>query len=157
MNDQKLLEDVDRAMLRRFKRAITSRKSTMDELSEYTAAVDKIRNRLMTRHKMATAIRVARIRARALAARAAPTRRQPADDSAPDRELESMLAPYGRKRDGTPHSHREFCETLQQAVAEIYGLDFDAIGVAGSTKSPQRADPANESSSPSEPDEGGIR
>lgn len=39
-------------------------------------------------------------------------------------DLEDPAAPYGRRPDGDPYSHAEFCELLDQAVADIYGFDI---------------------------------
>lgn len=50
---------------------------------------------------------------------------RPASSDADPADPECPAAPYGRRPDGNPYSHAEFCELLDQAVADIYGFDIN--------------------------------
>jgi hypothetical protein len=61
-----------------------------------------------------TQLEIARIRAEAVSARRRPDHPQVDDDD--------PLAPWGRKKDGTPYTHEEFRASLNEAIRDIWGL-----------------------------------
>jgi len=80
--------------------------------------------RLARAYALVANVPIARIRADAMTLNAQSRQQAVAkkravhepDNSGPD------PAPYGRKDDGTPWTHEEFCERLDEAVWDIYGV-----------------------------------
>lgn len=65
--------------------------------------------------KIEAAVEIARVRAES-----PPSTAKRSSATAPH----EPPAPYGNKPDGAPYTHAEFCELLDQAVADIYGFDI---------------------------------
>jgi hypothetical protein len=107
---------VGQALLQRLAGFIADPSLTLRDLVKCGRVYAYLANFLADREKRRTALEVARIRASATRnAVRGPSRRRDGDD-------DDIEAPYGRRDDGTPYTHAEFTDALNQSIREIYGI-----------------------------------
>ena len=129
--DRALLDEAQRVLVKKIiEQSSKAEDLTDDQMRIYSAAIarfqrvglardriDLARRQIDARYTIArahndTQLEVARIRAES-------ARRRP---DHPQVDEDDDLAPWGRKKDGTPYTHEEFKTSLNEAIRDIWGL-----------------------------------
>jgi hypothetical protein len=114
-----LLLTVGCALLSRITRDIAGDALSPDQVAQYGQVYAAIFREQVAREKCRASVEIAKINAdsRVQAAQHRPSRKKRRGD-----EEEDLEAPWGRKKDGTPYTHKEFMTTLGMAVKDVYGI-----------------------------------
>ena len=87
-------------------------RATRDRLVAYERRTDAMYHINQSRND--NRLEIARLRAEVASAKRRPDH--------PQRDEDDDLAPWGRKKDGTPYTHEEFKKSLNEAIRDIWGL-----------------------------------